>query len=312
MKCLVTGGAGFIGSHLCDRLIELGHGVLCVDNLLTGKKENIAHLFSQPRFTFLEHDCIKPLPDSTAATQVIFHFASPASPPKYQEFPVETLLVNSIGTYHLLESAKKWQARFVFASTSEVYGDPLEHPQKETYFGNVNPVGPRSCYDEAKRVGETFVATYVRKFQLDATTVRIFNTYGPRMDIGDGRVVTNFIKQILELRPITIQGKGTQTRSFCYISDLVDGIIKIAFAQNLQGQVINLGNSYEMTILELAEILKKLTGFTGSYKYTDLPEDDPERRKPDITKARQLLGWEPKITLEEGLVKTLGYFQGKK
>ena len=308
MKCLVTGGAGFIGSHLCDRLLADGHSVVCVDNLITGSKDNVSHLLTHPQFSFLEADVSLPLPDSVRA-QLIFHFASPASPPKYQRFPIETLLVNSIGTYHLLEKAKSWQARFVYASTSEVYGDPKEHPQRETYWGNVNPIGPRSCYDESKRVGESFVSTYTRTFHLDGRIVRIFNTYGPRMDIDDGRIVTNFIKQILSRTPLTIQGDGSQTRSFCYISDLIEGIMSVFTTPAAQGEVINLGNPEEKTILELLDLIKKVSHYSGETVFLPLPEDDPLRRKPDITKAQNLLHWEAKVGLEEGLTKTLEYFK---
>ncbi len=309
MKCLVTGGAGFIGSFLCDRLLAEGHDVICVDNLITGRKKNIEHLLKHASFRFIEHDVSLPLPDEISAN-AIFHFASPASPPKYQQFPVETLLVNSQGTYLLLEKARKWQAKFIFASTSEVYGDPLEHPQKETYWGHVNPTGPRSCYDESKRVGEAFVTTFIRKYDIDARIARIFNTYGPRMDIDDGRIVTNFIKQILSQAPLTIHGDGTQTRSFCFISDLIEGIYALFNSPRARGEIVNLGNPNEQTVLEFAKTIKKITGYNGSFIYLPLPQDDPQRRKPDITKASQLLSWQPKVTLEEGLKKTLDYFQG--
>lgn len=308
MRYLVTGGAGFIGSHLCDRLIAEGHKVICVDNLLTGSKKNITHLLKNSSFTFLEHDCSQPLPDDLDVN-TIYHLASPASPPKYQQFAVETLLVNTAGTYYLLEKAKRWRAKFVFASTSEVYGDPKVHPQKETYWGHVNPTGIRACYDEGKRVGEAFVMTYLRKFALDTRIIRIFNTYGPRMDIDDGRVVTNFIKQILEKKPLTIYGQGTQTRSFCYISDLVEGMMLFTENATCRGEIINLGNPQEQTILEFAQVLKELTGYQGDFVYRKLPIDDPQRRQPDITKARQLLGWEPNVMLNEGLELTLEYFK---
>lgn len=244
MKCLVTGGAGFIGSHLCDWLVAEGNDVICVDNLLTGNKRNITQLLTHPRFRFIQADCSKPLTEVTSA-DVIYHLASPASPPKYQKYFLETMLVNTYGTYLLLEQARKWKAKFLFASTSEAYGDPLIHPQPETYWGNVNPNGVRSCYDESKRMGEAFVMSYVRNFNMDARIVRLFNTYGPRMDIDDGRVVTNFIKQILRRLPLTVHGKGTQTRSFCYISDMVEGIVKVAQSEVARGEVINLGNTEE-------------------------------------------------------------------
>lgn len=311
MKCLVTGGAGFIGSYLCDRLLVDGNEVWCIDNLLTGSKQNILHLLENSNFHFVEHDCIKPL-FVAVKPDIIFHFASPASPPKYQQYPLETLLVNSYATYLLLEMAKESNAIFLFASTSEIYGDPKEHPQRETYWGNVNTVGERACYDEAKRVGETFVTTYVRKFGLDGRIIRIFNTYGPRMDINDGRVITNFIKQILENSKMTIQGDGKQTRSFCYITDLIEGIMDVATDKQAKNGIFNLGNPEEITILELAENIKELTGYQGEFVYRALPSDDPIRRKPDISKIQKLSGWQPKLSLKEGLLKTLDYFKSNK
>lgn len=311
MNCLVTGGAGFIGSHLCDRLITEGHSVICVDNLITGSVTNIAHLIRNPSFSYLEKDCSQPI-ILTSPVDLIFHLASPASPPKYQQFPIETLLVNTNGVYYLLELARKTRARFIFASTSEVYGDPQKHPQTEDYWGNVNSTGERSCYDESKRAGEAYVATYVRKFEVDARIVRIFNTYGPRMDIDDGRVVTNFIKQILEGSLLTINGDGSQTRSFCYVSDMVEGIFRMGKVEGLKGEVVNLGNEDERTILELAELIKKIANYKGELKFQDLPSDDPTRRRPDITKARTLLNWEPKVDLMTGLKSTLEYFQKNK
>lgn len=311
MKCIVTGGAGFIGSHLCDRLIGDGHEVICVDNFITGNRYNIEHLFRKSRFKFIEHDCTQPLP-GIDAVDVIFHFASPASPPKYQALPVETLLVNTVGTYHLLTLARRYNARFVFASTSEVYGDPKEHPQRETYWGNVNPVGPRSCYDEGKRAGEAYVATYMNTFGLDCRIVRIFNTYGPRMDLNDGRVVTNFIRQILDRKAPVIHGTGEQTRSFCYISDLVEGIVLVMNISAARGQVINLGNTEEWTIQELGKYIKAEMGYTGEFEYKDLPHDDPLMRRPDITKAKEILGWEPKVSIKQGLLLTIKYYQSLK
>lgn len=310
MKCIVTGGAGFIGSHLCDYLLNLGHTVLCVDNLLTGSKKNISHLLSKPGFTFVLHDCSTPLSPDTQV-DLLYHLASPASPPKYQKYPLETMLVNTNGTYHLLELARKNSARFVFASTSEVYGDPLVHPQPEEYWGNVNPVGERSCYDESKRAGEAYVYAYVRKYALDTRIVRIFNTYGPRMDIDDGRVVTNFIKQILTLKPLTINGDGQQTRSFCYVTDMVSGLIKIGALDGLKGEVINLGSIDERTIRQLAELISNIAAYRGELKYQDLPVDDPVRRRPDITKAKKLLDWSPVVSLEDGLKMTLDYFRNQ-
>jgi len=307
MKCLVTGAAGFIGSHLIDQLLENGYEVIGADNFITGRKENIAHLAGNKNFTFFEHDVVKSLPDVDA--NYIFHFASPASPPKYQQFPIETLLVNSYATIQLLELARKWNARFIFASTSEIYGEPEQHPQKETYWGNVNPIGPRSCYDEGKRFGEASVAAFIRKYNLDCKIIRIFNTYGPRMDINDGRVVTNFIKQLLKRRKLTIYGNGKQTRSFCFISDLIEAILKVAFTNKAQGEVFNVGSSHEITITELAAILTRLTGVSSDVINKPLPQDDPTRRKPDISKVKKMLGWESKISLEKGLQQTIAYFQ---
>ena len=308
MKCLITGGAGFIGSHLVERLLDEGHHVVVVDNLLTGSKKNLDSFLNNPLFTFVEHDCIKPI-DWDQKIDILFHLASPASPPKYQKYPVETLLVNTVGTYHLLELAKKNSAIFVYASTSEIYGDPLEHPQKETYWGNVNTMGVRGCYDEGKRAGEAFVMSYVRKHSLDGRIIRIFNTYGPRMDIEDGRVVTNFIKEILENKPLMINGDGTQTRSFCYVSDMVDGFVKVANTHSIKGEVVNLGTNQEMTILELAQKLMQITGYNGGFEYQKMPQDDPTRRKPDISKAEKILGWVPTVALDDGLQKTIEYFK---
>lgn len=308
MKCLITGAAGFIGSHLSDRLISEGHSVIGVDNFITGNSNNIAHLKGNPSFTFFEHDVTTSLPSAISA-ECIFHLASPASPPKYQEFPIETLLVNSQGTLFLLEKAYKWGAPFIFASTSEIYGEPKEHPQRETYWGNVNPIGPRSCYDEGKRFGEAATYAYIRKYDLDGRIIRIFNTYGPRMDLNDGRVVTNFINQVLSHKPLTIYGDGTQTRSFCFISDLVEGILKAAFEPKARGEVFNLGNPQEMTISELAQVIKALTKVEVGNAHEPLPENDPTRRQPDITKAKTLLGWEPVVVLQEGLLRTIEYFQ---
>lgn len=308
MKCLITGAAGFIGSHLCDQLLAEGHTVIGVDNLVTGNKKNIVHLESNPQFTFFEHDVTLTLPHSISA-EVIFHFASAASPPKYQAYPIETLRVNSEGTYQLLEKARGWDARFIYASTSEMYGDPKEHPQRETYWGNVNPIGPRSCYDEAKRFGEAITYSFIRKYDLDGRIVRIFNTFGPRMDLEDGRVVTNFISQALKKEPLALYGDGMQTRSFCYVSDLVSGIIKVGFEDKARGEVFNLGNPRELTIAELAHLIQKLTGARVGTTFEELPENDPTRRQPDITKAKTLLGWLPEISLENGLKKTIAFYQ---
>ncbi len=306
MKCLVTGAAGFIGSHLCEELLKQNAEVTAVDNLLTGSRRNLDSFKHHPQFTFIQRDVSQPL--DHISTEVIFHLASPASPPKYMEYPVETLLVNTVGTYQLLELARKCNAKLIYASTSEVYGDPEEHPQREDYWGHVNPVGPRSCYDEAKRAGEAYVATYVRKYGVDGRIVRIFNTYGPRMDIDDGRVVTNFIKQIKTGEPLTIHGNGSQTRSFCYVSDLVAGLVKVIQVDAMKGQVVNLGNDTEITVTDLANRLKQLTHYRGELAFKELPEDDPQRRRPDLTKAKQILHWQPHVTLGEGLRETLRYF----
>lgn len=318
MYYLVAGGAGFLGSHLCDRLISDGHRVLCVDNLLTGNKKNIDHLLQNPNFVFWQIDITKDL-DSDKQTELkgvegIFHLASPASPNvnstlSYMRFPVETMLVNSVGTYNLLELAKKNSAKFLYASSSEVYGEPLEHPQKETYFGNVNPFGPRSCYDEGKRFGEALIFSYIRKFKIDARIVRIFNTYGPRMDPKDGRVVSNFVVAALKSQPLVIYGKGSQTRSFCYVSDLIDGLVRAMEQKNTPGEVFNLGNDEEYSITKLAGIIAAVIGNNPVIKYAPLPTNDPSKRKPDLTKAKQILGFSPHINIQEGLKITINYFK---
>lgn len=310
MKCLVTGGAGFIGSHLCEKLLSLGYEVICVDNLITGSEENIQELTVNPKFQFIKHDVTQSLPEKIHA-QLIFHLASPASPNKnnpksYINFPIETLLANSLGTHELLRLAQKCKAKFLFASSSEIYGDPLEHPQKESYFGNTSPNGPRSCYDEAKRFGEAITMVYFRKHHLNVRIVRIFNTFGPKM-ADDGRVVVTFILQALENEPLTVFGDGSQTRSFCYVSDLVDGLIKAMVSSDTDGEVFNLGNPDEYTVSQLADLIKKLTGSQSEIARQPLPEDDPVRRCPDIGKAKGILKWEPKVTLEEGLQKTIEY-----
>lgn len=307
MKCLVTGGAGFIGSHLSDRLITDGHEVVVVDNLITGSESNIEHLRSNPRFTFVKADASLLLGEKFTP-DLIYHLASPASPEKYQKHPIETLLVNTIGTKLMLDLARDTKARLVFASTSEVYGDPQEHPQKETYWGNVNPAGVRSCYDEGKRAGEAFVMSYVRKFGVDAKIVRIFNTYGPRMDINDGRVIVNFIKQIKEQTPLTVYGKGTQTRSMCFVSDMVEGFYRVGTHDISPGEIINLGNPEEISVLDLAKRIMDITGYQKKVAYKELPEDDPERRQPDISKAMKLIEWKPKVGLGDGIKKTLKFF----
>lgn len=313
-RCLVTGGAGFIGSHLCEKLLELGHEVLCADNLSTGIEKNIQSL-KGPKFQFINHDITKPLPEKISA-QVIFHLASPASPSKdnplsYVHFPVETLMANSYGTFLLLEKARDWGAKFIFTSSSEVYGDPRVHPQKENYWGNVNPVGVRSCYDEGKRFGEAITFAYLRKSNLDICVARVFNTYGPKMP-DDGRVIFTFIQQALSGKPLTVFGDGMQTRSFCYIDDLVDGLLRMFSKKGVKGQVFNLGNSIEYTILEIAKIIKGLTSSKSEIIFGSLPEDDPMRRCPDIGKAKKVFSWEPKVSLEEGIQKTIKHFKSNK
>jgi len=309
VRIVISGGAGFIGSHLCERLLREGHEVVCLDNLSTGDAGNVAHLRSEPRFDFRPAEVTEPLPDVGPA-DAVFHLASPASPPGYLRRPVETMLANSIGTHRMLELARTSGARFLMASTSEAYGDPLEHPQKETYWGNVNPNGERSCYDESKRFGEAMTFVYRRSMELDARIIRIFNTYGPHSDPDDGRIVPNFISQALRGEPITIYGTGEQTRSLCYVSDLVDGIVRAQFRDGTTGEVFNLGNPDEHTVREYAEIINRMCG--GRSEIVNRPflsADDPQRRRPDITKARTQLGWEPRIGLEEGLAKTIAWFR---
>ena len=311
---LVTGGAGFIGAHVCSELLKKGYKVICLDNLITGNKKNIEELESNPLFSYLEHDIIKSSPIIDEELTGIFHLASPASPNKksqtsYINFPIETLLVNSQGTFNLLNLAKEKNPRFLFASTSEVYGNPLVSPQPETYFGNVNPNGIRSVYDEGKRFGEAMCMAFFRKFGLDVRIMRIFNTYGDKMQKSDGRVVSDFINQALEGKPITVFGEGAQTRSFCFIDDLVGGIISFMEKPDIAGEVINLGNPVEYKIIDLAKLVKELTGSNSEIVFEPLPEDDPLQRRPDITKAKNLLGFEPKVLLEDGLRKTIEYFK---
>jgi nucleoside-diphosphate-sugar epimerase len=298
-SALVSGAAGFVGSHLVDRLLEEGFAVVGVDNFITGKEENLNSAKSNSKFSFLDLDVVSEIPDLGMKFDYIFHAASPASPPKYFEYPIETMMVNSIGTKNLLDLAEKNNSRFIFFSTSEVYGDPLEHPQRESYWGNVNPIGPRSIYDEAKRFGEALVAQYVREKKVDAGIIRIFNTYGPRLDPHDGRVVSTFIRQAINGEALTVNGDGNQTRSFCYITDLIDGIFKMA--ESHEFGPINLGNPNEMTLNELIEEISKL--LSKNLNTTNLPElkDDPVRRKPDISLAKEKLGWEPKVSLTQGL-----------
>ncbi|MCL5958027.1 MAG: SDR family oxidoreductase [Chloroflexi bacterium] len=309
MKALVTGGAGFIGSHLCQRLMEDGHEVICVDNLITGNRENVAHLLDSPHFQFVERDVTQQL---DLQADLIFHLASPASPPGYLLFPVHTSLANSLGTYNLLELARRWDAKFLLTSTSETYGDPLEHPQREDYWGNVNPIGMRSCYDESKRFAESLTMTYKRHHNLDARIVRIFNTYGPHSDPNDGRMVPNFVTQALRGEPITVFGQGQQTRSLCYVADLVEGIVRAMFRDGTRGEVFNLGMPDEHTVLEFAQIIKRLVPSDSPIEFRPpISEDDPSRRCPDISKARDRLNWEPKVGLDEGLRLTIEWFRQK-
>lgn len=304
-RILVTGGAGFIGSHLCERLLREGHDVVCLDNYFTGSKDNIIHLWDNPYFESVRHDITHPF---FIEVDWIFNFACPASPIHYQYNPIKTLKTNILGTLHMLGLAKRVKARILHASTSEVYGDPIMHPQKEEYWGNVNPIGLRSCYDEGKRAAETLMMDYKREQKVDSKIIRIFNTYGPKMRADDGRVVSNFIVQALRGDDITVYGDGTQTRSFCYIDDLVAVILKMMEKEDFSGPV-NTGNPDEFTILELAEKVIAITGSKSKIVFKKLPADDPVKRKPDITLAREMLNWEPTIKLEEGLIKTISYFE---
>ena len=301
---LIAGGAGFVGSHLCARLLNMGDKVICLDNLSTGRRQNIRKFLSHRNFRFIRQDVVKKL---NLKIDEIYHLASLASPSHYQKDPIATWQANTLGTLNLLQLAKKHHAKFLFASTSEVYGDPLQHPQKETYFGNVNPVGVRSCYDESKRAGETLCMDYFRKFKLPVKIVRIFNTYGPRMALDDGRVVSNFIVQALLGKALTIYGSGNQTRSFMYVDDLVEGLLKVMASKNFTGPV-NLGNPHEFTVIKLAQLVIKLTKSKSRIVYRPLPQDDPERRRPDIGLARRKLRWAPQVRLRQGLRKTIGYF----
>lgn len=305
---VVTGGAGFIGSHLCERLLELGHQVYALDNLLTGSESNIAHLKTNPLFTFIRYDVVQEMPILPEVTHV-FHLASPASVSDYQKYPEETALVNSVGTRNMVKFAKAYKAKFLFTSTSEVYGSPLEHPQKEIYWGNVNPNGVRACYDESKRFGEMMTMLYVRAYGVNARIVRIFNTYGPRMRKDDGRVISNFINQALTAKPLTVYGDGTPTRSFCFVSDMVEGLLKAMMTEGTKGNVYNLGNPEEYTMIDLAKKIKAMTGAKQNIIFAPLPEDDPPRRKPDIAKAVKQLKWKPVVPLDEGLTKTIAYYK---
>jgi dTDP-glucose 4,6-dehydratase len=305
---VVTGGAGFLGSHLTDLLLSRGHRVITIDNLVTGSVDNIAHLAGNPNFRFIQQDVTEFL-FLEGPVQYIWHFASPASPIDYLELPIQTLKVGSLGTHKALGLAKEKGARFLLASTSEVYGDPLVHPQPETYWGNVNPIGPRGCYDEAKRFAEAITMAYRKQHQLETRIVRIFNTYGPRMRLRDGRVVPAFISQALRGKALTVFGEGSQTRSFCYCSDLVEGIFRLMMSST--SEPVNIGNPREMTMLQFAQATLRATRSSSKIVHRPLPQDDPKQRKPDITRARRILKWEPKVPLEEGLVKTIDYFRRK-
>ncbi|MGB9005672.1 MAG: UDP-glucuronic acid decarboxylase family protein [Candidatus Aminicenantales bacterium] len=304
-RILVTGGAGFLGSHLCDFLLGRRADVICLDNFFSGSKDNIRHLAGDPGFEAIRHDVIHPF---FVEVDKVYHLACPASPIHYQHNPIKTVKTNVMGTINMLGLAKRTQARILLASTSEIYGDPQVHPQTEDYWGHVNPIGLRSCYDEGKRVAETLMMDYHRQNRVDIRIARIFNTYGPRMAVKDGRVVSNFIVQALRGEPLTVYGKGSQTRSFCYVSDLIEGLHKLMEAED-PGRPVNLGNPTEFTILELAELVLKLTKSRSPVIYRPLPQDDPTQRCPDISLARRTLGWEPKVGLEEGLQQTIEYFR---
>jgi dTDP-glucose 4,6-dehydratase len=322
-RIVITGGAGFLGSHICNRLIEMGHEVVCIDNLITGNPDNIAPLTGNKRFKFINYD-VTNFVHVEGQVYAILHFASPASPADYLEFPIQTLKVGALGTHKTLGLAKAKGARYLLASTSETYGDPLVSPQSEDYWGNVNPVGPRGVYDEAKRFAEAMTMAYHRYHGLDTRIARVFNTYGPLMRPTDGRVVSNFIVQALKGDPLTVYGDGTQTRSFCYVSDMVDGIIKLLFAEPDNTELrsseswknsihfpVNLGNPHELSVLEIANMVLKLTGSKSEIEFRPLPVDDPRVRRPNINKAKAMLGWEPQVSIEEGLSMTINYFKDK-
>lgn len=308
MRVLVTGGAGFLGSHLCDRLLAEGHDVIAMDNLITGSTDNIAHLAGNRKFQFIHHNVTEYI-YLKGPLHAILHFASPASPIDYLELPIQTLKVGSLGTHNALGLALVKGARFLLASTSEVYGDPMVHPQQETYWGNVNPIGPRGVYDEAKRFAEAMTMAYQRSHGVQTRIVRIFNTYGPRMRLRDGRVVPNFVGQALRGEPLTVYGEGKQTRSFCYCSDLIDGIYRLLLSD--EPEPVNIGNPHEMTIYDFATVINELTFNQGGIRFEPLPVDDPKQRQPDITKARRVLGWEPKVELREGMEKTIAWFRDR-
>jgi dTDP-glucose 4,6-dehydratase len=307
-KVLVTGGAGFIGSHLCERMLADGHQVVAMDNLLTGDLRNIEHLFGQQRFTFLHQDVTEFI-HVPGRLDYILHFASPASPIDYMELPIQTLKVGSLGTHKVLGLARAKGARMLLASTSEVYGDPLVHPQREDYWGNVNPVGPRGCYDEAKRFAEAITMAYQRHHGVETRIVRIFNTYGPRMRLNDGRVLPAFMSQALRGEDLTVFGDGSQTRSFCYVDDLVEGITRLLYSD--EREPVNIGNPAEMTIRQFGDAVLRLTGSKSKFAFRPLPQDDPKVRKPDIGRAKRILGWEPRIPLDEGLARTMVYFRAR-
>lgn len=309
MRTLITGGSGFLGSHFCDYLLKKGHEVICMDNFLTGDAKNVAHLKDNPRFTFIKHDVTKYI-NVEGKLDYILHFASPASPIDYVKIPIQTLKVGSLGTHNALGLAKAKNAVFMLASTSEVYGDPLVHPQPESYWGNVNPVGPRSMYDEAKRFSEALTMAYHNIHKIEVRIARIFNTFGPSMRLDDGRVVPSFIHQALNNQPLTVFGDGSQTRSFCYVDDEVEGLYRL-MTSNIN-EPVNIGNPNEMTVLQFAKVIQKLTGTKSEIVFSPLPIDDPKVRQPDITKARKLLGWEPKTPLEDGLRKTVEFFRGSR
>jgi dTDP-glucose 4,6-dehydratase len=312
MRVVITGGAGFLGSHLCDSLLTQGHEVICLDNLSTGSVDNIAHLLGNERFRFYKHDVTEYI-FVGVPVDAVMHFASPASPRDYLELPIQTLKVGALGTHKAIGLAKHHKARFLMASTSETYGDPLVNPQPETYWGNVNPIGVRGVYDEAKRFAEALVMAYHRYHGVDTRIARIFNTYGPRMRPHDGRVVSNFVVQALKGEPITVYGKGDQTRSFCYVEDEVDGLIKLLMIPDSEAMhtPVNIGNPYELTVREIAEKIIELTGSGSNIVFEPLPEDDPKVRRPDISRAKQLLNWSPRISLEEGLRSTIDYFRSR-
>ncbi len=304
-RIAVTGGAGFVGSHLCERLLAAGHEVVCLDNFFTGARHNVEHLLGERRFELVRHDVVQPL---VIEVDEIFHLACPASPIHYQRNPVRTIRTAVHGTLNMLDMAREVRAKILIASTSEVYGDPQEHPQRESYWGNVNPIGPRACYDEGKRCAESLTISYARQYGVETRIARIFNTYGPRMHPNDGRVVSNFVIQALTGQPITLYGDGSQTRSFCYVSDLVDALIRLMELREDPGPV-NLGNPRELTIAEMAQIVVQLTGSKSPIRREPLPTDDPVRRKPDIQLAERLLGWSPRVPFEDGLAKTVAYFR---